>query len=675
MAPTLNARKPIVARANRLSSGEIAGTVVGCVIGGGLLLIILGFLYFRYRRHRQRSQETLTDFLPTDKGPVSHGHTSFPPEYYASVLPSIPQGQRPPVEHDRSGRPVPALDHGQHQQTPISPYDVNSMRDHEGYYTHQPMGPEALPPDIDFSLPRQPPPSSAPDASGPGKSLDHASIAQAAANSSYYDTRISMDSEPAQPFAPPSRQMTELYEAQLREAEEHRKRSGSAFSRFFGGISMKRKRSTQSSSHAPGSAHPSASQQFFPASPVESPMTIKQEAGSNSPQDPQLPSQQATNRYYEEPEELSESAAVPGPGSRAEMGGTKPAQDSQDHKRRKRWANDSQHGEFPLRTDTAIRETTEKDPELPSAALRRPDSTYGLPPVTQPPSGSQPQERLKSPDIPEPMELDGDQSVAAGTSVFRGSHSPPLPPETFVSPMAIMQPTNETEKAAYTVHQMENSASTPEAPASAPEVASENVTYKPHDDAAISNQEGFDTDQFLNIPEDDEYGPRRSSDSYDYSTTPGQSSTDPSSGRTPDTRITVSPSPFPTVHEHLKPEPESSSSPEASRLSSPPGHYACEDCGRQFDLIHKLNHHKRYHDRKHECTYPGCDKKFGTKTHLDRHINDKHEKSKAYHCFDPNCPYFKGGKAFPRKDNWRRHMIKKHGSTPSDLEGMDEAAG
>ncbi|OTA56873.1 hypothetical protein K449DRAFT_301811, partial [Hypoxylon sp. EC38] len=85
-----------------------------------------------------------------------------------------------------------------------------------------------------------------------------------------------------------------------------------------------------------------------------------------------------------------------------------------------------------------------------------------------------------------------------------------------------------------------------------------------------------------------------------------------------------------------------------------------EECGRFFDQVHKLNHHKRYHDRKHECPYEGCDKKFGTKTHLDRHINDKHVKSKAYHCIEPTCPYYKGGKAFPRKDNWRRHMVKKH---------------
>ncbi|KAI1429727.1 hypothetical protein F5Y12DRAFT_333535 [Xylaria sp. FL1777] len=91
--------------------------------------------------------------------------------------------------------------------------------------------------------------------------------------------------------------------------------------------------------------------------------------------------------------------------------------------------------------------------------------------------------------------------------------------------------------------------------------------------------------------------------------------------------------------------------------------FVCEECGRAFDGIHKLNHHKRYHDRRFECNYPGCDKRFGTRTHLDRHINDKHLKTKKYHCPEIGCPWAAGGKSFPRKDNYRRHMIKKHGYT------------
>ncbi|KAI1738185.1 hypothetical protein F4680DRAFT_192726 [Xylaria scruposa] len=111
--------------------------------------------------------------------------------------------------------------------------------------------------------------------------------------------------------------------------------------------------------------------------------------------------------------------------------------------------------------------------------------------------------------------------------------------------------------------------------------------------------------------------------------------------------------------------------PSSPRSSPQPGSLVCPECGREFDQIHKLNHHKRYHDRAYECAYPDCDRKFGTRTHLDRHINDRHLKLKAYHCTDPTCAWFKGGKSFPRKENWRRHMIKNHGSTPRDFEGME----
>lgn len=64
---------------------------------------------------------------------------------------------------------------------------------------------------------------------------------------------------------------------------------------------------------------------------------------------------------------------------------------------------------------------------------------------------------------------------------------------------------------------------------------------------------------------------------------------------------------------------------------------------------------------RHPCPYPGCGKSFGTETHLQRHINDRHEKRKNFHCSIIGCDYSKaGGKAFPRKDNWKRHMMKIH---------------
>lgn len=91
-------------------------------------------------------------------------------------------------------------------------------------------------------------------------------------------------------------------------------------------------------------------------------------------------------------------------------------------------------------------------------------------------------------------------------------------------------------------------------------------------------------------------------------------------------------------------------------------------------------HHQRYHTKEHKCTYPNCGKGFGTKTHLQRHINDRHEKKKKFHCAVQGCDYSRqGGKGFPRKDNWKRHMTKIHNMDqkylPEPVEADSEMGG
>ncbi|KFH43313.1 Zinc finger transcription factor-like protein [Hapsidospora chrysogenum ATCC 11550] len=114
-----------------------------------------------------------------------------------------------------------------------------------------------------------------------------------------------------------------------------------------------------------------------------------------------------------------------------------------------------------------------------------------------------------------------------------------------------------------------------------------------------------------------------------------------------------------------------SASPHAMGVPSPRGGvYCCAEpgCNQVFDQPHKLKHHQRYHSKDHKCPYPTCGKGFGTKTHLQRHINDRHEKKKKFHCSIQGCDYSRaGGKAFPRKDNWKRHMTKIHGIDHSGL--------
>ncbi|KAL6917786.1 hypothetical protein FSHL1_009216 [Fusarium sambucinum] len=141
---------------------------------------------------------------------------------------------------------------------------------------------------------------------------------------------------------------------------------------------------------------------------------------------------------------------------------------------------------------------------------------------------------------------------------------------------------------------------------------------------------------------------------------PGPASTNPSSLNTPATQLDT-PSPHSGASSYHRPSVSPGTG--ASNLSPKNGVYACDEpgCHQVFDQAHKLKHHQRYHTKDHKCPYPNCGKGFGTKTHLQRHVNDRHERKKKFHCAVPGCDYSRqGGKGFPRKDNWKRHMTKIH---------------
>ncbi|KAK0655882.1 hypothetical protein B0T16DRAFT_451509 [Cercophora newfieldiana] len=231
-------------------------------------------------------------------------------------------------------------------------------------------------------------------------------------------------------------------------------------------------------------------------------------------------------------------------------------------------------------------------------------------------------------------------------------------------PMDLMGPSNDVEKS-WRFDQEFLKNETPSPPMEAPLVydympqASEPRYVQPHGLSPESdyqsppglalNDQQYDIDfsMLVDTEAEQQHTP------YSYYTPPPSL---PSNQNTPDTRIS-----------DYSPSPRSDAGPGSSvQQDSSPRFFPCDQCHRVFDQVHKLNHHKRYHDRPHECTHPGCTMRFGTKTHLDRHINDKHKKTRQFHCTEHGCPYSRqGGKSFPRKDNWRRHMMNKHQITPN----------
>lgn len=705
-----------------MSGGAIAGTVVGSLFGIGILALVLGFVYFRIKRKVRESEAEAGKDSLMQKPPITTTTTrraSFTGPGY-SAHPYVPPFP---------GEELTTKEHEEHSGTS----GTSRVSD-------KPDGPSSAPGD-EIAVSVQP--SQATNAgqttsrpntqgnNGSQRGQDGRPENYEAANASYYDTRISLDSEPPAPGpGSPSPAMNEMYEAQIKESREKnkKKQSTSSVKRFLDTL-RKGRQSTRSSDGSRGIDTPA----WTPSAQVSRTGTGLESVQGLEMQNAQNLQFPGSRQIFDEPEDMGDFAgsAGVGAGSHAQQlpSGRTPIEvvpqtrarrvgtEAQQLARINSWRKDS----------SRIRETTEVDPELPSAVygsqfgssrFGSSDSYSGggfphsaAPPAAQPPhSGRQEplaerphnMQRLKSPEIPEPIYDDESNGMPAGLqNIATSSPSPPLSSENFVRPMHVMQPTTSTEKYYHTDYRLEN----PVSPIEGPAMSSPEVTTSPEMHHISSNnyvlstgQLGMDPmDEFLDIPGYDE--PRRSSESYDYSVSMGPSSTDPSSGRTPDTRITMSPSPLPMPYNqhqtpynhiqqqqfqqqynHLSPSNNgdfisgSSTSPEPTRLSPnhAPGSLMCDECGRTFDQIHKLNHHKRYHDRKHECPYQGCDKKFGTKTHLDRHINDKHLKSKAFHCTEPGCAYFKGGKAFPRKDNWRRHMVKKHGANQQTFDAMDE---
>ncbi|KAI1320416.1 hypothetical protein F5Y16DRAFT_83738 [Xylariaceae sp. FL0255] len=639
--PTVLSRAVLSPRSAGISPGAIAGAVIGSVVGGSVLLLVLGFLYFRWKRKTREAhaEEALANPKGSDLEPDAFLHRqgvlpAQPAAYPARVQPLILSNGGP-----EGGLPLPP---SQQESSTAIFTDANGHA-WTGDQASQAIGYDPIPlQDIDFSLPGRQhtfPVTTDHISTSP---LGHAATAPAAANSSYYDMSVPMEDDPAQASIPPSRQMSDLYEAQKREAEEYYK-DHSFQKRLWHKITHRQ--DTRSSHKTNGSSDQAVS--------------IKQEPGLETARDFDWP------QVYAEPNQMTPTSMTSSPMNVGPQGGQR--QQSQHEQGRL-----PQDGRYIDPGDRVLA-STERDPALPSSVIRS-DSTNWFPPEplpdTQPHSPTP--ERLKSPEIPEPMNIDGYQPEDSGHSPFRQSKSPRLPNEQTVNPMAAFVPTNAVEKAAYNTYQIKHSESPPDMASSPPEI----VTQQPTQEDLVNSPSPTEEDlekMYLQLPDDDDEN-RRSSDSYEYPVTPGQSSTGYSSGRTPDTRPTVSPPPVSTVpqYQNIKSETTYLSSPEATQTSNLATTHICTECNRSFDQIHKLNHHKRYHDRTHECPYQGCERKFGTKTHLDRHINDRHLKSKAYHCTDPTCPWFKGGKSFPRKDNWRRHMMKKHGTTQQDFAVIEE---
>ncbi|KAK2608672.1 hypothetical protein QQS21_002783 [Conoideocrella luteorostrata] len=334
----------------------------------------------------------------------------------------------------------------------------------------------------------------------------------------------------------------------------------------------------------------------------------------------------------------------------------------------------------PTDSPTQLSPTTTSMPSSPPAAPTATASSAGE-------SSTSPQPAIITPPQSPPSE-----------SRFVALPSPPSNPAPgTVNPMDIMPASTESEMWHRTEHQLlDNSyGSSPGLSSSRDQVKQEDVsTFTPsvsassHSDATQSAPSAIPTNQealerlretgdhdvpMVNLHSHNHLSPSMIPESSRHPSYPsdqstpcqGTHSTGSSTENTPSTQLD-SPSPGSMNSSDFR----HSASPQPGFQSSKTGLFRCDEpgCNQVFDQAHKLKHHQRYHLKDHKCPYKNCGKGFGTKTHLQRHINDRHEKKKKFHCAISGCDYSKsGGKAFPRKDNWKRHMTKIHNMDQKDL--------
>ncbi|OAA75264.1 Zinc finger domain-containing protein, C2H2-type [Akanthomyces lecanii RCEF 1005] len=336
--------------------------------------------------------------------------------------------------------------------------------------------------------------------------------------------------------------------------------------------------------------------------------------------------------------------------------------------------NGADQGATPLQRITTAEEAMAESPtELSPSSSPAPQSAVFRPPPSATPRG------LNA----EPRSI-GLSNTPSPRALLKSPSPPNNPAPGTVNPMDIMAPSTQTEQWHRIEYQLSSSwyesppsqALQPPAEldhvspgstnqASSPEVhVSSANDDTPEQKASESNHTFAGEDNLLHADNISSAGRHPSFPSEHSTPLPGPGFTDVSSQNTPSTQLDT---PSPDSRNSSDFRHSASPGMVANHVPSPvknqDGMYQCDEpgCTQYFDQPHKLKHHQRYHSKDHKCSYPGCGKGFGTKTHLQRHINDRHEKKKKFHCSVDGCDYSKnGGRAFPRKDNWKRHMIKIH---------------
>ncbi|KAL5337806.1 hypothetical protein BJX70DRAFT_223774 [Aspergillus crustosus] len=88
----------------------------------------------------------------------------------------------------------------------------------------------------------------------------------------------------------------------------------------------------------------------------------------------------------------------------------------------------------------------------------------------------------------------------------------------------------------------------------------------------------------------------------------------------------------------------------------------CEYCPKQTRLRCEMKKHQKRHERPYGCTFPGCDKTFGSKADWKRHEQSQHFGVQSWQCTLPDTTQTNAlcARMFDRQDAYAQHLETHH---------------
>ncbi|KAK4144188.1 uncharacterized protein C8A04DRAFT_28090 [Dichotomopilus funicola] len=90
----------------------------------------------------------------------------------------------------------------------------------------------------------------------------------------------------------------------------------------------------------------------------------------------------------------------------------------------------------------------------------------------------------------------------------------------------------------------------------------------------------------------------------------------------------------------------------------------CEVCGKFFHRPCELKKHRKRHAKPYSCTFPRCEKSFGSKNDWKRHENSQHIQDEIWRCTEEPIDrpgQQECGKVCYRRESLKSHLTKDHG--------------